>query len=59
MTSAKLLLLFNFGAVIINVLATGGEGATLMNQANLYLQVLASAAEMITVIFYLRTVKKI
>ena len=57
--AAKLLLLFNFGALIVNLLATGGEGATLINQGNLYLRVLASAAEIITVFFYLRTVKKI
>ena len=57
-TFAKLLVLFNVGAVIINLLAAGGEGATLLNQANLYLTVLASAAEVIAVSVYLRTVKK-
>lgn len=56
--AAKLLLLFNFGALIINLLATGGEGATLINQGNLYLRVLASAAEIVTVFLYLREVKK-
>lgn len=57
--SAKLLILFNFGAVVINLLAAGGEGATLLNQGNLYLHVLASVAEIITVFFYLRKVKKL
>jgi hypothetical protein len=58
MTVMKLLVLFNVGAVIINLLAAGGEGATLLNQANLYLTVLASAAEVVAVSAYLRTVKK-
>ena len=58
MTVMKLLVLFNVGAVIINLLAAGGEGATVLNQANLYLTVLASAAEVIAVSAYLRTVKK-
>ena len=58
MTFAKLLILFNLGAVIINLLAIGGEGATLLNQANLYLRVLASAAEIVAAFIYLRTVKK-
>ena len=57
--SAKLLLLFNFGAVIVNLLATGGVGATRINQGNLYLRVLASVAEIIVVFFYLRKVKKL
>lgn len=57
--AAKLLLFFNFGAVIINLLATGGVGATLMNQANLYLGVLSSVVEIITIFFYLRKVKKL
>ena len=57
-TFAKLLVLFNLGAVIINLLAAGGEGATLLNQANLYLRVLASAAEIVAAFVYLRTVKK-
>jgi hypothetical protein len=35
------------------------EGATLLNQMRLYLQVLASVAEIITVFCYLRTVKKL
>lgn len=59
LAAARLLLLFNFGAVIINLLAAGGVGATLINQANLYLRVLASAAEIIAVFFYLRKVKKL
>jgi hypothetical protein len=58
MTAMKLLVLFNVGAVIINLLAAGGEGATLLNQANLYLTVLASAAEVVAVSAYLCTVKK-
>ena len=58
MTFAKLLILFNLGAVIINLLAIGGEGATLLNQASLYLRVLASAAEIVAAFIYLRTVKK-
>ena len=57
--AAKLLVLINFGAVIINLLAAGGEGATLINQGNLYLHVLASVAEIITVFLYLRKVKKL
>ena len=57
-TAMKLLVLVNVGAVIINLLAAGGEGATVLNQANLYLTVLASAAEVIAVSAYLRTVKK-
>ena len=57
-TAVKLLVLFNVGAVIINLLAAGGVGATLLNQANLYLRVLASAAEVIAVSVYLRAVKK-
>lgn len=58
MTAMKLLVLFNVGAVIINLLAAGGEGATALNQANVYLTVLASAAEVIAVSVYLHTVKK-
>ena len=57
--AAKLLLLSNFGAVIINLLSAGGVGATLINQGNLYLRVLASAAEITAVFFYLRKVKKL
>lgn len=58
-TVARLLLLFNLVAVIIGLLSAGGEGATLLNQANLYVRAMASAAEIIIVIFYLRAVKKI
>ena len=58
-TAAKLLLLFNLGAVLFNLLSAGGEGATLINQLRLYLQILASAAEMIAAFCYLRTVKKL
>ena len=57
--AARLLLLFNAGAVIINLLSSGGEGATIINQVNLYLRVLASVAEIIAVFFYLRKVKKL
>ena len=57
-TAAKFLLLFNFGAVIINLLSAGGVGATPINQGILYLRVLASAAEIIAVFFYLHIVKK-
>ena len=57
-TAAKFLLLFNFGSVILSVLSIGGEGATLINQGRVYLQILTSVAEMIAVFFYLRTVKK-
>ena len=56
-TVAKLLVLFNFGAAIVGVLSAGGDGATLLNQAYLYLQTLASVVEMITALLYLRTVK--
>ena len=45
--------------LIINLLAMGGEGATLINQARLAAQVLASAAEMIAAFAYVRTVKKL
>ena len=57
--AAKFLLLFNLGAVIVNLLSAGGEGATTINQANLYLRVLASVAEIITVFLYLRKVKEL
>ena len=35
-----------------------GEGQSPMNQGNLYLQVLASVAEIIAVFLYLRKIKK-
>ena len=57
--AAKLLLVFNLGAVLINVLSMGGEGATLLNQLRVYLSVLVSAVEVIAVVFYLGAVKKI
>ena len=57
--AAKLLMLFNLGTAIFNLLAVGGEGATLINQLRLYLQILASAAEAIVVFCYLRTVKRL
>ena len=34
---AKLLLVFNLGAVLVNVLSMGGEGATLLNQLKLHI----------------------
>ena len=58
-TAAKLLLVVNLGAVLFNLLAIGGEGATLINQLRLYLHILASAAEIIAAFCYLRTVKKL
>lgn len=57
--AAKLLLVFNLGAVLINVLSMGGEGATLLNQLRVYLSILVSAVEVIVVFFYLGAVKKI
>ena len=57
--AAKLLLLFNFCAVIVSVLSAGGEGATLINQGYLWLRVLASVVEMVAAVAYLRTVKKL
>ena len=57
--AAKLLLLFNLGAVIFGVLSLGGEGATLLNQVNLYLSMFAYVVELIAVLFYLRAVKRI
>ena len=59
MAAAKLLLVFNFGAVLVNVLSMGGEGATLLNQLRVYLSILVSAVEVIVVLFYLGAVKKI
>lgn len=57
-TAAKLLLWFNLAAVVLNLLSTGGEGATLSNQLQLYLQILADGAEVIVVFLYLRAVKR-
>ena len=59
LTAAKLLVFFNLCAVIFNMLAVGGEGAPLMNQARIYLQILASAVEMIDAFSYLRIVKRL
>ena len=56
---AKLLLVFNLGAVLVNVLSMGGEGATLLNQMNLYLHVIADIVETIAIILYLRKVKRL
>ena len=58
-TAAKLLLLFNLGAVLFNLLSAGGEGATLINQGRLYLQILASVAEVIAAFCYLGAIKRI
>lgn len=57
--AAKLLLMFNFGSVIVNLLSVGGEGAALINQLRLYLQILVSVAEIIAAFCYLRTAKKL
>ena len=57
--AAKLLILFNLAAVLINLLSAGGEGATLLNQGRLYLQVLASIAEIIAAFLYLGAIKRI
>lgn len=56
--AVRLLILFNLAAAIIGVLALGGEGATVITEMRGYLQILASAAEVMVVFFYLRTVKK-
>ena len=58
-TVARLLVIFNLCAVIFNLLSTGGEGATLLNQGRLYLQALSSLVEVMAAFFYLRTVKKL
>lgn len=57
--AAKILLVVNILTAIVNVLSLGGEGATLVSQARTYLQILTAVVEVITVIFYLRTVKNI
>lgn len=56
--AARVLLLFNIGAVLLNVLSLGGEGATLLNQGRMYLRILVSGAEMILAFVYLRRIKK-
>ena len=56
---AKLLLVFNAVAVLVGLLSAGGEGATLLNQARIYLQILFSVVEIVTAFCYLRTVRKI
>ena len=56
-TAAKLLLLFNIFTVLFTLLAVGGEGATLINQGRMYLQILDSAAEIIAIFFYLHAAK--
>ena len=57
-TAAKLLVLVNLGAVLVNLLSAGGEGATLLSQGRVYLQILISVAEIIAAFCYLRAVKK-
>ena len=57
--AAKLLLVFNLGAVLVNVLSMGGEGATLLNQMNLYLHVIADIVETIAIILYLLKLKRL
>ena len=57
--TAKFLWLFNLGAAIVCALSFGGEGATLLNQTNLYLRMVSSVAEVVVVVCYLRTVKKL
>ena len=59
LTAAKLLIVFNLLAAVLGLLSAGGEGATLLNQANLYLRLAASAVEMITAFCYLRAAKKL
>ena len=43
--AAKLLLVFNLLTAIISLLSLGGEGATIINQGRMYLQILASVVE--------------
>ena len=57
--AAKFLLVMNLGAVLLGLLSAGGEGATLINQMRLYLQILFSVVEIITVFCYLRARKKL
>ena len=56
---AALLFAFNLCAVISGILSAGGEGATLLNQSNIYLRILLSVAEMVAAISYMRTIKKL
>ena len=56
---AALLFAFNLCAVISGILSAGGEGATLLNQSNIYLRILVSVAEMVAAISYMRTIKKL
>ena len=57
--TAICLLLVNLGSAFVNLLSAGGEGAALINQMYLYLQILASVVEAIAAFFYLRTIKKL
>ena len=59
LTVAKLLFLFNLLTIIVNILSIGGEGATLLNQGRLYLEILLSIIEVIAAFLYLRTIKKL
>lgn len=56
---AAFLMVINVVAALINWLSTGGEGANLINQGRMYLQILASVAEVITVGCYLHMRKKL
>ena len=56
---AAFLMVINVVAALINWLSTGGEGANLINQGRMYLQILASVAEVITVGCYLHVRKKL
>lgn len=55
---AKILVISNLCAVLLNLLSAGGESATLLNQGYLYLQILLSVVEVAVVCSYLRTVNK-
>ena len=59
MAVAKILLVFNLFAIIINVLSIGGEGATVINQLRLYFSIIISVVEMVAILLYLRTAKKL
>ncbi|MBR5489706.1 MAG: hypothetical protein IKV79_00375 [Oscillospiraceae bacterium] len=56
--AAKFLIVFNILAAIIGLLSLGGEGATVFNQARIYLNMIVSALEVVTAIFYLIAAKK-
>ena len=58
-TVAKIIMVFSLAAVLINIFSLGGEGATFVNQARIYLQILVSLVEFIVLICYLGTAKKL